>query len=63
VKHTWENEKCMQTLNSMNLKGRDNLGNLDIDGRIILKLALEKYGVSIRNGFIWLTIWTSGRLL
>jgi hypothetical protein len=27
------------------LKGRDYFGDLDIDGRIILKWALERYGV------------------
>jgi hypothetical protein len=27
------------------LKGRDHLGNLAVDGRIILKQILNKYGV------------------
>jgi hypothetical protein len=36
------------------------LGDLNVDGLIILKYSLKKYGVRIRNGFIWLMIETSG---
>jgi hypothetical protein len=30
-----------------NIKERDHLGDLDVDGRIMLKLILGKYGVRI----------------
>jgi hypothetical protein len=39
------------------------LGDPDIDGRIILKLILEKYGVRVWTGFKWLRIRISGEIL
>jgi hypothetical protein len=36
-----------------NLKERDNLGDLAIDGRIIFKWVLEKQNVRVWSGFIW----------
>jgi hypothetical protein len=44
-----------------NLKGRDYFGDQRVDGRIILKLILKKYGVTITE-FIWLRVRPSGRL-
>jgi hypothetical protein len=41
---------------SEHLKGRDHLGNQGVDGRILLKLILEKYCVGIWTVFIWLRI-------
>jgi hypothetical protein len=38
------------------LKGRDHSEDLGIDGRIILKLILEKHSVRLWAGFIWLRI-------
>jgi hypothetical protein len=38
-------------------KERDCYGDLDVDGRIILKWML------VRTGFIWLRVGTSGDLL
>jgi hypothetical protein len=46
-----------------NLKRRDYLEDLDIDGSIILKRMLEKWGGKVWTGFIWLRIGTSGWLL
>jgi hypothetical protein len=48
---------------SVNLKGRDNLRDLGVDGRIILKCMLKKKGVRVWAGFIWLRTGTSGGLL
>jgi hypothetical protein len=48
---------------SENLKGRNHLGNLVVDGRIILKLILWKYGGRVWTGFIWLRIRTGGGFL
>jgi hypothetical protein len=36
------------------MQGRNNLENGGIDGRIILKLFLKKWGVGAWTGFIWL---------
>jgi hypothetical protein len=37
--------------------------DLDLDGSIILKWILGKYGWRVWTGFIWLRIGTGGRLL
>jgi hypothetical protein len=39
-----------------NLKGRDHLEDLSIDGRIILELILGKYGRKVWTRCIWLRI-------
>jgi hypothetical protein len=38
------------------MMGRDYIGDLDINGRIILKQILKKHDVTAWNGFIWLRI-------
>jgi hypothetical protein len=48
---------------SENLKGRNPLENLGIDGRILLEWILEKLGETVRTGFIWLRRGTCGRPL
>jgi hypothetical protein len=45
-----------------NLKSRDNLEDLDIDGRIILESDVGRQGGRIWMGFICLRIWISGGL-
>lgn len=35
-----------------NIKGRDHLEDLGIDGSIIFKMILNKYGGRVRSGFI-----------
>jgi hypothetical protein len=50
-------EKCIQN------KGRHHLGDLDKKGRTILKWVLKKHGVRMWNGFNWLRIGSSGRIL
>jgi hypothetical protein len=49
-------EKSIQ--NFIRLKQRDHLGDLGVDGRIILK-----YNTSVWTGCMWLRIGTSGWLL
>jgi hypothetical protein len=50
-------------LKSENLEVRNCLGNLGIDGRIILKWILSKQGVMVWTGFTWLRIGSSGEFL
>jgi hypothetical protein len=45
------------------LKGRDYLEDLDVDGRIILEWLLKKYVGKLWNGFTWLSIGTSYKVL
>jgi hypothetical protein len=45
------------------LKGRDHLEEAGIDRRMILTWALNKQNGRMWTGFIWLRIWTNGRLL
>jgi hypothetical protein len=40
--------------------GRDCLGDLDLDGRIILGWIFRKWYVGVWTGSIWLRIGTSG---
>jgi len=47
----------------VNLKGKDHLEDIGIHRKIILEWSLEKYIGKVWTGFIWLRIWTSGRLL
>jgi hypothetical protein len=46
-----------------NLKGRDHLEGVCIDGRVILKYILGKLGRKVWTGLICLRIRTSGSLL
>jgi hypothetical protein len=42
---------------------RNHLGDLDVDGRIILTQILQKYSVKMWTGFIWLSIRSSNGLV
>jgi hypothetical protein len=45
------------------LKRRYHLEDVGVDGRMILKLILGKYGLGVWIGLIWHRIRTSGGLL
>jgi hypothetical protein len=46
-----------------NLKGRDHLGELGVDGRLTLKWILKEEGLKMWTGFISLRLGTSGALV
>jgi hypothetical protein len=45
-----------------NMKGKDHLEDLGVDGRITLILIFKKWEGRGGTGFIWLRIWTGGGL-
>ena len=47
----------------VNLKKRDNLQDLGVDGSIILKLVMNTYYGRVWTGFIWLRTHRSGEVL
>jgi hypothetical protein len=60
----YRNEKWIQIFFFLqNLKGRDHLEDLGVDGKIILKWILRKVGKKLWTRCIWLRIGTSGGLL
>jgi hypothetical protein len=46
--------KCVQNSGQKIRRGRDYLGGLGVDGRIILKRFLKKQSFGMWTGFIWL---------
>jgi len=44
-------------------KGKNHLGDPDVDGRIILRLIFRKWDVRVWTGSSWLRIGTGGRHL
>jgi hypothetical protein len=46
-----------------NLRERDHLGDLGVDGMIILRWIFRKWVVGAWTGLIWLRIGTGGRRL
>lgn len=57
-------DKCIQSFIPWNILWEENnLGDLDINRRIIFKWILLKYGVTMWVGFLRLRIGASSRLL
>jgi hypothetical protein len=48
---------------SYGLEGRERMEDLDVDGEIIYKQILERYGGRVWTGLILLRIWIIGRVL
>jgi hypothetical protein len=46
-----------------NLRGRDYLGDLGVDGKTIFRQIFRKWGVGVWTGSIWLRIGTGGEHL
>jgi hypothetical protein len=46
-----------------NREGRDHLGDKGVNGRVMLKWILQKYGIGVWTEFNWIKIQSSGGLL
>jgi len=55
-------ESCVRGFGWGNLREGNHLGNLDVDGRMVLKLILKEMGW-MWTELIWLKIGTCGELL
>ena len=53
-------EKRIQGFGEGNMKERDNLGDPDVDGRIILRWIFRKWDLGVWTGSIWHRIGTGG---
>jgi hypothetical protein len=49
-------EKCIQCVLLENMKERDHLLNIGVNGNILWKWFLIQYGVSVRIGNVWLSV-------
>jgi hypothetical protein len=56
--HVWEKEEVYEGFWYGDLAERDNVENLEVDGRIILKLIFKKWGGNAWTGLVWLRIET-----
>ena len=53
-------ERCIQGFSGGNLSERDKIGDVGVDGRIILRWIFRKWDVGVWTGSIWLRIWAAG---
>jgi hypothetical protein len=60
VNSTWEDINFTDKILVGKPEEKGHLCDIGIDGRIILKLILEKYSVRVWMGFNWLKIWPDG---
>jgi hypothetical protein len=59
----WGDEKHIKILVTNPQKRRNHLGELAIDGKIVLKWIFGKLGVRMRTSFNWLRVASSGGFL
>ena len=55
-----EVERCIQVFLWGNLRERDHLEDLGVDGRIILRWMFRKWYFAVWTGMCWLRIGTGG---
>ena len=58
--HVWERRDAYTGFRWGNLKEIDQLGNPDVDGRIILRWIFWKWDVGVSTGSSWHRIGTGG---
>jgi hypothetical protein len=58
-----QNISCANKILVRKPEEKDMLGELGVDGRIILKLILKNYDVRMWTRFVWFRIESSSRLL
>jgi hypothetical protein len=61
--HVWETGKIHTGILSGDIRERDPLEDLDVDGRIILSLIFKKWDTETWTGLAWLSTGTGGGLL
>jgi hypothetical protein len=59
----WRQERCIQGLWWGDLREKDDMEDLRMDGRIELKLMFKKWDGESRTALTWLRIGTGGGLL
>jgi len=59
-KYVWERREVYAGIGWGNLRERDDLEDLGVDGRIILRWIFRKWDVGVWTGSIWLRIGTGG---